>query len=140
MSEYIKKKSKGFYFSLVGMILTIVAVIAYWMDATASEDVSALIMVASLCSIVVVLAVMGISGKVGNKRYLNCGSILQSVLIAIAVTTYIYYRVNHIGWAIVGYEPWGIPYLVATVAYILALFVTLIGSFFSQAKEEYLLW
>lgn len=135
MNKFFSQKGHGFYLSLAAAVLTLVAVIAYCIDAASYADTLAVIVISSVVSIVSFAAMVLAAPSAKGGEWLNGVTILQSVLIAAALMAFIYMRVNHIGWAVVGYEPWGVPFLTASVCYAAALIASAVASFFPQVKE-----
>lgn len=135
MNRLLENKGRGFYLSMIAALLTLVAVIAYCIDAASYADTLALIVVSSVVSIASAVVVILAAPAAGGKEWLNGLVIAQSVSVTAAVMAFIYMRVNHIGWAVVGYEPWGTAFLIASVCYIVALIMVLVAGFYTQTRE-----
>lgn len=132
MKEFFAKKSVGFYLMAIATLCALIGLISYAIGSTTDGF-------GCKTAVIVVLAIAVLAGIVFCVRDIfHMGSIVVTTLLCIAVgiflnSRFIYYA--HLYYGIASY-PMTVPMMIATIAFVAMLVLSLVSAFFKQEKKD----
>lgn len=134
MKDYLKKKTAGFYLTVLATVLAVIGLVNY----SAAENKLSIVFTLVAAAIIVELLLIIVSYKAGNKPVFNLASSISAVLMAIAAGVSCSSQLDAIGYVVAGlYSPDKITrFLVFAVLAIVSMLVYCIASFMNLGKQE----
>lgn len=134
MKDYLKKKTAGFYLTVLATVLAVIGLVNY----SAAENKLSIVSTLVAAAIIVELLLIIVSYTAGNKPVFNLASSISAVLMAIAVGISFTTQVDAIGYVVAGlYSPDKITrFLTFAVLAAVSMLVFCIASFTNLGKQE----
>lgn len=146
MSQFLKKQSAGFWFSIVTFILEVIALCFYIANSLNSyfNDLQAQSVLMTVIAIVVEAGIIIVSQVLGEKRWLDIGFLLVPVLLAVSLMIFISNRVTAMGIILGSNLAKGDmtahnalnQAFMGFGAYFAAIVISLVSSFLGQGKRS----
>ena len=98
MTDYLKKKKIGFYFTVIAAVLALIGLINYNTANNKVQSVTVMVVVVLLLE----LAMIVLSAVIGNQPFLNLVTLVCTILMATALIKSLTTQVDALGYAVAG--------------------------------------
>lgn len=131
--KYLKNKSIGFYFSVIGAILALAGLLLYRQAKNTESIIEALLMAVFLLQVAVSILLVFIKGK----KSVNLVISAEAVMVAAALVFSFRTQVDALGYVVSGLYKFQTvrSYVLSVVFMLLSLIMFLITSYFGLEKE-----
>lgn len=134
MSEFLAKKTVGFYITVLATVLSGVCIALYAFSGTTLSFVYGMLWAAIAVEVLLIV----LSKVMGNKPVLNLASSVCSVLLAFALVTSFNPQLDAIGYVVSGLYTFDQikPFVIFVVFAAVTFLLYLVASFMDLGKEK----